>query len=162
MAIRLIQLHMCVIYAFAGTSKLMGPSWWDGSAMWQAVANLEYQSVDLTWLAHWPRVLALMTHVTILWEVYYVALIWPRRTRYFMLAMAVPLHLGIGVFLGMMTFGSVMLIANLAFVEPQHIRAALAWRPGQSRGAAAETAEASAVRPGVRPRKKRQQAIEQR
>ena len=54
-AIRLTQLHMCVIYAFAGTSKLMGPSWWDGTAMWQAFASLEYQSMDMTWLAHWPR-----------------------------------------------------------------------------------------------------------
>ncbi len=40
-----------------------------------------------------------------------------------MLAMAVPLHLGIGIFLGMMTFGLVMLIANLAFVEPRYVRA---------------------------------------
>jgi hypothetical protein len=134
-AIRLMQLHLCVIYAFAGTSKLMGPAWWDGSAMWQALANLEYQSVDMTWMAHWPRLVAFMTHLTILWEVYYVALIWPRQTRYVMLAMAVPLHLGIGVFLGMMTFGTIMLTANLSFVPPEMIRAALRWRPGQGRGA---------------------------
>jgi hypothetical protein len=90
-----------------------------------------------------------MTHVTILWEVYYVALIWPRRTRYWMLALAVPLHLGIGIFLGMMTFGLVMLIANLAFVEPEFVRAALSWRPGKGRGAGANAgpADLAAAKP---------------
>ena len=34
-AIRLIQLHLCVIYLYAGMGKLMGPAWWNGTAMWQ-------------------------------------------------------------------------------------------------------------------------------
>ncbi|MEZ6049775.1 MAG: hypothetical protein R3C02_00045 [Planctomycetaceae bacterium] len=32
-AIRLIQIHMCVIYLFAGLGKLQGDAWWDGLAM---------------------------------------------------------------------------------------------------------------------------------
>ena len=104
-AIRLIQLHLCVIYLYAGMGKLMGPAWWNGTAMWQAVANLEYQSIDMTWLAHWPRLLNLLTHVTIFWELFYCAPIWPRVTRPIMLALAVPMHLGIAFCLGMITFG---------------------------------------------------------
>jgi hypothetical protein len=42
-----------------------------------------------------------------------------------MLALAVPLHLGIAVCMGMITFGLVMLIANLAFVSPSLIRTLL-------------------------------------
>ncbi len=171
-AIRLIQLHMCVIYAFAGTSKLMGPSWWDGTAMWQAFANLEYQSLDMSWLAHWPRLINLMTHVTILWEVYYCALIWPRRTRPWMLALAVPLHLGIGICLGMMTFGTVMLIGNLAFVSPALVRSVMGrltgWRatvgdnpatssrPGANAGRAAASESSSTGGPRGRNKKDRQ------
>ena len=30
-AIRLIQLHLCVIYLYAGMGKLMGPAWWNGT-----------------------------------------------------------------------------------------------------------------------------------
>jgi len=41
------------------------------------LANLEYQSLDMTWLATWPLVLVL----------------------------AVPLHLGIAVAMWMITFG---------------------------------------------------------
>jgi hypothetical protein len=42
-----------------------------------------------------------------------------------MLAMAIPLHLGIGICLGMMTFGLVMLIGCLAFVPSTLVRAAV-------------------------------------
>jgi len=124
-AIRLMQLHMCIIYLFAGLGKLQGISWWDGSAMWLTIANLEYQSIDMTWLAGWPLLLNFLTHVTVAWEVSYAALIWPRLTRPIMLALAIPLHLGIACFLGMITFGLVMLIANLAFVPPAVVRAVL-------------------------------------
>ena len=121
-AIRLIQLHMCIIYLFAGTSKLTGLSWWNGTAMWLSVANLEYQSLDMTWLARWPKLVNLMTHVTVFWEIYYCALIWPRRLRPLMLLLAVPMHLGIAVCLGMITFGLVMLIGNVAFIPPEFVR----------------------------------------
>ncbi len=161
-AIRLIQLHMCVIYAFAGTSKLMGPSWWDGTAMWQAFASLEYQSLDMTWLAHWPRTVNFLTHLTILWEVYYCALIWPHRLRPWMLALAVPLHLGIGVCLGMMTFGIVMLVGNLAFVPPVVVRGVLAWASGQGEATASTEPATTPREVNVAPRRPKQERLKQR
>lgn len=157
-AIRLIQLHMCVIYAFAGTSKLMGASWWDGTAMWQAFASLEYQSLDMTWMARWPRAVNFLTHVTIVWEVYYCALIWPRSTRPWMLALAVPLHLGIGMCLGMMTFGIIMLVGNMAFLPPEVVRGALAWRPWRQTATMPQAAlESEPAQPQRRSRKQRVQ-----
>ena len=124
-AIRLIQIHMCVIYFYAGTRKLLGSSWWDGSAMWFSAANYEYQSIDVTWLADWPMVIAALTHLTILFEIFYCVLIWNRLTRPLVLLLAVALHLGIVICLGMATFGLVMLIGNLAFVSPRLIRGIL-------------------------------------
>jgi hypothetical protein len=121
-AIRLIQIHMCVIYFFAGTSKLMGPAWWNGQAMWLAFSNLEYQSMNMTWLAWHPKLVNLATHVTILWEVFFCVLIWLPRIRPLVLAGAVMTHTGIGLCLGMWTFGLVMLIGNMAFLPPEGIR----------------------------------------
>ena len=122
LSIRLIQFHMCVIYLFAALGKLMGVSWWAGSATWMSVANLEYQSMDMTWLAGWPILISLLTHLTVWWELTYCVLIWPRLTRPLMIAMAIPIHLGIALFMGMQTFGLVMLIGNLAFVSPWLVR----------------------------------------
>jgi hypothetical protein len=124
-AIRLIQLHMCVIYFFAAIGKLQGPAWHDGTALWLAFANLEYQSLDMTWTAHWPLLVNVLTHVTLYWELSFAALVWPRLTRPLVLALAVPLHVGIAVCLGMPTFGLVMLIGCLAFVPPRVVRGVL-------------------------------------
>jgi hypothetical protein len=122
LAIRLIQVHMCIIYFFSGMGKLQGDSWWDGVAVWYSLATLEYQTLDMTWIvAHWWLV-NLMTHVTVLWELTYPALVWPRLTRPWVLMMAVVVHLGIVLALGMPTFGLVMLIGNVAFVSPKTIR----------------------------------------
>ena len=117
--IRLIQVHMCVIYLFAGLSKLQGPAWWSGDAMWLAFANLEYQSVDMTWLAHSPWLVNVMTHVTIVWEISFAALIWVRWCRPLVLVGAVLLHVGIGAFLGMWTFGLIMLVGCASFLPPE-------------------------------------------
>ena len=117
-AVRLIQIHMCVIYFFAGARKMLGGSWWDGSAMWLSIANYEYQTIDLTWMANWPLLLAFLTHVTVLFELFYCVLIWNRLTRPVVLLTAVLMHLGIATCLGMATFGLAMLIGNLAFISP--------------------------------------------
>ena len=116
LAIRLIQVHMCVIYFFAGISKLQGPSWWDGEAMWRAFANLEYQSLDMTWLAWHPWLVNAMTHFSVLWEISFCVLIWRTRWRPFVLAGAVVLHVGIGACLGMWTFGLIMLVGCASFL----------------------------------------------
>jgi hypothetical protein len=122
LAIRLIQIHMCVIYFFAAMGKLRGDSWWAGDAMWLSVANLEYQSWDVTWLAHWPLISALSTTITVYWELFFCVLIWPRLTRPIMLALAVPVHLGIALFMGMITFGLIMLVGCMSFVPPWLVR----------------------------------------
>jgi hypothetical protein len=121
-AVRLIQLHMCVIYFFAGIAKLQGPAWWSGEALWGAFANLEYQSLDMTGLAAYPVLIALLSHVSVAWELSYPFLIWPRLTRPIVVTLAVPMHLGIAFCMGMITFGLVMLIGNLAFVAPWLVR----------------------------------------
>jgi len=121
-AIRLIQLHLCLVYLFAGLGKMQGDTWWNGQAIWFSVASYEYQTMDLTWMADWMWLVSLITLATIIWEVGYVALIWPKLTRPIMLGMAVFTHLGIGIAMGMMTFGLIMLVANMAFIQPATIR----------------------------------------
>jgi hypothetical protein len=64
----------------------------------------------------------MLTHVTVFWETFYCVLVWPRLTRPIVLAIAVAVHGGIAMTLGMITFGTAMLIGNLAFVPPQLIR----------------------------------------
>ncbi len=118
MVSRLIQLHLCAIYLWAGFSKLKGPSWWTGEAMWRVIANQEYQTMDLTWMANVPWLPYLIAHITIAWEVSFILLVWNPRLRPLMLLMGVLMHLGIGAFLGMWTFGLIMAFAYFSFSDP--------------------------------------------
>ena len=129
-AIRLIQVHMCVIYLFSGIDKLQGLTWWDGTALWLSVANYEYQSFDLTWLAGWPKLVSTLTHITVFWEVFYCVLVWNRLARPVVLLLAVLVHGGIALSMGMMTFGLVMLIGNMAFLSPVFVHAVARLLPG--------------------------------
>ena len=119
MASRLIQLHLCAIYFWAGFSKLKGPTWWTGEAMWNVIANQEYQTIDLTWMAWTPWLPFLIAHVTIAWEAFFIVLVWNHRLRPFVLAMGAAMHFGIGAFLGMWTFGLIMTFAYLSFSDPE-------------------------------------------
>lgn len=121
-ATRLLQIHLCVIYLFGGLAKARGQMWWDGTAVWFSLANYEYQSISMTWMSRYPQLFSLLTHVTLAWELSYSALVWPRRTRPIVLALAVAVHGGIALFMGMITFGVMMLFANLIFVDPIWLR----------------------------------------
>ena len=134
LAIRLMQCHLCVIYLFAGLSKLQGLSWWTGFAFWGGIANQEYQTLDLTWLADWPLVINALTHLTVAFELSYCVLIWNRWTRPLVLLVAVGLHLGIVFALGMPTFGLAMLIANVSFISPSLIRTLIDGPPRRCAG----------------------------
>jgi hypothetical protein len=116
--VRLIQIHLCVLYFFSGAGKLFGASWWEGTALWGAVANGQYRTLDLTFLAWHPLLINALTLGTLFWEISYAALVWPRLTRPLVLAMAVFVHLGIGLAMGMMEFGLAMIVANMAFLPP--------------------------------------------
>ncbi len=113
---------MCIIYFFSGIGKAQGELWWNGLAMFMATANLEYQSVSATWLVHYRYLAFFLTHLIVFWELSYCALVWPRLTRPIVIALGVGMHLGIGLFLGMWTFGLAMIIGNMAFVSPWIVR----------------------------------------
>jgi len=142
-ATRFMQIHLCIIYLFGGLGKMRGETWWDGSAVWLSAVSYEYQSLDLTWIGKFPLLMALAAHVTLFWETFYVCLVWPKVTRYWVLAIAVGVHAGIGLFLGMITFGWMMIVANAVFIEPETMQRWLGFLKSNLWTAGASTAGAN-------------------
>lgn len=124
LATRMVQVHMCIMYLAAGLAKLKGEAWWDGNAIWLGAANFEYQSGDLTWLAWHPWIANFLTHATVFWETTFCIFVWRPKLRPLVLLSGILMHLGIGAFLGMWTFGLVMIITYVAFVPPEMVLAA--------------------------------------
>ncbi len=123
LALRLIQIHLVLIYAMAGFAKLQGPSWWTGEAVWKTMTAGEFAGLNLTALASWPVVVNLLTHSSLLLELLYPVLIWVKLLRPLTLAGALALHAGIAVTNpGLAEFALAMLAANLAFVPGPWLR----------------------------------------
>ncbi|MEM6329146.1 MAG: HTTM domain-containing protein [Planctomycetota bacterium] len=121
-ALRMIQMHMCVVYLFSGLGKLQGEMWWNGIATWVSVASTEYRSLDMSWLAGNLRLVDFLTHATVALELFYCCLVWNRWTRPWVLLGAIGMHVFIGGAMGMITFGLVMIFGNLAFFSPATVR----------------------------------------
>jgi Vitamin K-dependent gamma-carboxylase len=122
LTIRLIQLHLCLIYGSAGLSKLMAMEWWNGTAMEMIILTPEFRRFDLVWLAAYPLLLNLMTHCGLFVEIAYPVLIWNSKLRPLVVVSATLLHMGIDLILGLTEFGLTMIAANLVFVSGSWLR----------------------------------------
>ena len=126
-AIRLLQIHLCIIYCIAGLSKLIGPAWWNGYAVWSTLANFEFAPMQFEGYNWFLKTISknqlvfelFMTsagHFTLAFEISYPFLIWNSRTRWWSLSGAIILHGFIGLFMGLKTFSMMMLVMNAAFL----------------------------------------------
>jgi hypothetical protein len=132
-AIRLLQIHVCIIYLAAGLAKMLGQSWWDGTAVWGTLVNYEFAPMQYEIYNQIMRLLgknkqvlmAFLTmacYFTLFFEIGYAFLIWRPATRWVMLGMAIVLHGMIGLFMGLKTFSLMMLVMNMAFLRPGEVR----------------------------------------
>jgi hypothetical protein len=175
--IRLIQVHFCFIYLAAGLSKLKGAAWWNGTAFWDVMINPEFTLLRYSWFEDMMRAMvsvkplyhaAMTLGVWFTWglEIAFPFLIWT-RLRQFMLWLAVLLHAGIGVLMGLNLFELLMMVMLLVYLPPGVIRdrlrggpalkkLALSFNPAdpkQARGAAAVAAVDVDAQVAVEPKK---------
>jgi len=122
MGYRLIQVQLCVIYAFSGFEKLKGSSWWDGTAIWTVLANTQMVTADLTWLRHVPILIAVISFSTIVFEIYFTPLVWNLHTRKYILGLGVLFHTGIAVLMALYSFGFVMIAPYLLFLNQETVK----------------------------------------
>jgi HTTM domain len=140
LTIRLIQVNMCLVYFCAGAAKLQGSSWWSGRAVWYTMMIPEFRVVDTSFLARiealpWlPELVSnLGVAMTIGFEIGFAFLVYVRILRPLMLMLGVVLHAGIGLFMGLGSFGAAMLTGLASFIEPiwlKRFAAALLDGPG--------------------------------
>jgi hypothetical protein len=137
-AIRLIQVHFCIIYFASGTTKLQGPAWWNGTAIWQILTNYEFAPARFE---AFTALLRLLTYNRWVWEIFHTAgawstvalevsfpfLVWDRRWRWLMICGSVCMHTFIALTMGLTAFSLLMICMVLAFVPPENLRSLLAW-----------------------------------
>jgi hypothetical protein len=134
-ALRLIQVHLSVVYLMMALAKL-GPvvviseefdfveqPWWGGIAIWQLMARPESRLVDLTgWFngeGAGPRLYALnaWTHAVVLFELAFGLLIWNRTARPLLFVSSIVMWTSLALVLGNVAFCVMMVVAGLAFMQ---------------------------------------------
>jgi len=114
LAIRVMQIHLCIAYLLSGVEQASGEQWNDGEAIWRSLVSQGYELLDFTWLAHVPWLAAIAGWLVLVIEIGYAVFIWPARTRRVWVAAVAAMHAGIGVFMGLHVFAAVMIVLTVA------------------------------------------------
>ncbi|MCU1349721.1 MAG: hypothetical protein JWO56_2751 [Acidobacteria bacterium] len=124
LGLRMLQIHLCIVYLSSGIEKIRGEQWRNGEAIWRAVMRPRFAPFDLSWLAFHPTLPLLACWGTLALELGYAFFVWPRRTRRLWVLGTISMHAGIAVVLGLWSFSAVMIVLNAAaFLVPRRTRA---------------------------------------
>lgn len=112
--LRILQLHLCVVYLATGIDKTMGSDWWDGEAIWRSIQFYGLPYLQTLTLASHVWLAKLMSWGTLLIESGYPVFIWPRKTRAFFVTAILGLHIGIAATLGLWSFSAMMIVLTFS------------------------------------------------
>lgn len=136
LALRVLQVHLCVVYLTSGLEKASSPQWWNGEAIWRAAMRPDLGQFDFSWLASVPWLAQLFGWGTLAVEIGYAGFIWPTWTRRPWALATIGLHLGIAVSMGLGFFSAMMalLTASAFLISPEPLR-----QPRPARGELADS-----------------------
>lgn len=114
LSVRIIQLHLCIMYLSCGIEKACGIQWWNGEAIWIAMQQDQFHKVNIDWMAQFPVLPKLLCWSTILVEgLYPVGMLWKKSRKLWFISI-ISMHAFIAIFLGLQLFGSLMILLNIA------------------------------------------------
>jgi hypothetical protein len=126
-----MQIQMATLLFYSAISKLRGDDWWSGDAVWIVfTTNEHFNRFALGLFASHYWLVNIATYGTVLIELAYPFLIWQPRTRPYLLASAIVLHVMFAWLMGLFYFSLVMVMGHMSFVYPA---GSSAWgRPGNA------------------------------
>lgn len=115
--LRLLQLHVCAMYAATGWSRLDKPTWLAGQTVFVALTSANFSRVAIDWSAVAP-VLALATWASMILEGFAPFLLWAPRVRKLWAWGLVGLHASLAVLVHeeIWAWSAVMIGGLLAFL----------------------------------------------
>lgn len=114
LSLRVLQIHMCLIYFSSGFEKMLAPDWWTGNVLWKALVQPDFRQYDLTWLASHPWLPVSLSVFTMVVETFYGVAMWIPKLRVAWFIGIVALHIGIGLFLGLWLFATIMILLSVS------------------------------------------------
>ncbi|AKQ67060.1 hypothetical protein A176_003972 [Myxococcus hansupus] len=128
-AILAFALQISLVYGVAGLYKVQGEVWQDGTAIYHAFRSGQFVWPGFSELLYQNAVVVtLLTHGTVAFQVAFPFLLFLNRyTRLVAVVLGLTFHLGIALFLGLITFSLFMASVDLALVDDDEYRAFGRW-----------------------------------
>jgi hypothetical protein len=122
LSIRLIQVHVTLVYVLMFLGKQSNFVWWNGTAAWWLIARPESALLNLRFLGNHPYVINAWTSTILFFELAFPLLVWNRLARPLLLGLSAFVWLGTALITGLVPFCLAMLVAGLAFVPAEFWR----------------------------------------
>lgn len=117
LSLRLIQVHLTLLYAMMALGKFSSDVWWNGSAIWLLIGRTESRLVDLSWLHAHPYFISGCCYAVLLWQAAFPILVWNRLARPLMLVVNVVMLLLLAPITGHVAGAVMMIVASMAFIQ---------------------------------------------
>lgn len=113
--------QVCVLYAVAGLTKVQGATWQDGTAIYYAFRTAEFAWPGFSEHVYAnPFVVTALSYATVALQVAFpFCVTLNAQARRVVLTVAIGFHLGTAAFMGLVTFASFMIAADLLFVPEE-------------------------------------------
>jgi hypothetical protein len=115
-ALRMMQLQLAVVYANSFFSKMISPTWYDGSAVYYTMHYEELYHLPAFGIFDNILICRILGWLTLLIEGSMCSLVWIPRFRYYVLGAAALLHLGMNFALNLPVFEFVFIASLIVFV----------------------------------------------
>jgi Vitamin K-dependent gamma-carboxylase len=121
--IRALQLQMCLLYMEAFWSKVWGPIWWSGSAVYYTSRIEEFYHLPvLPYVFDHLWTCQLISFATLFIEFSLFTLIWIKEFRYWVLFLGMAQHLSIEWMMNIPIFEWLMISNYILFIDPQDLK----------------------------------------
>mgnify|MGYP000611757988 CR=1 FL=1 len=118
-----ILIQICVLYFFSTAYKLIDEFWLNGEALMYISRVDAFSSGIMRWLfADNPTVSLIATYSVLLYQSLFPILVWFKRIKVPFLLVGVVFHLSISFGMGVFTFGILMILTYLLFLDQSQIR----------------------------------------
>jgi len=119
---RLVQVQLCISYCTTMCFKIVGPQWLNGTAVYYATRLQDLAKYNLPFhLFDNLLFLKLLTWSTLVIETSMFTLVWILELRYWVLASAIMLHLGIDYTINLPVFEWAFMAGYITFVSGEDL-----------------------------------------
>jgi predicted DCC family thiol-disulfide oxidoreductase YuxK len=126
--ILLVLAQLSLLYLSTGLYKAMGELWQQGTALYYVLRVDEYSWPPLARLVYQsPWLVVLGTYGTVIFEVMFAPALFNRWLRYLAILAGMLFHVGIGLFMGLVTFAWSMLALYPLLITDAEYQLAAGW-----------------------------------